>query len=453
MNKSDFIFTAVRDNRAELGKFYYHFDEKTGKILFKSRYKFEKFEQCYLKFEIGKMVYITDKNGVTLLKLGLDKFNSLIKECDTLEKWHNETKLKHQKEKAKLIKKFQGKGYDNVFEVRFKDKTFYIVKKDGLYGVINEKDKVIIDFKYPSFHTAVNFEKSKNFGFIVQDAITKKYGMIDLQEKPIIPFMYDDIHIWNIDEEEETMVVVKNGKCGVIDVHNNILVDFKFDYIYSYLKFMGDYTFCCNKKGLWGIMDRKGNVMNVDLTNVKEVNATTLRRKNAISERQKAGYFISTALLQLWKKLSTKKYIAAVVIKDFKNTKDKKIVFKYGVNIILGDNGSGKTHIINEILNGLNGNGQSIVYEINKKTTAHNFDIINPKSAEEVEQLMNKNEPFKDNSVVIIDNLQAKFDTVKYDKFLDFLKANRYNCQFIITSTRSFSKLEIGKLNATIYVV
>ena len=451
MANNDFIFTDIINGHiAKSGKFYYYFDEKTGKILFKSKYKFEEIDGCYPKFTIGKNVYITDNEGVTLLKFDLHKFNSVIDECDTYKKEKEKINIKLQAKRENLAKKFADKGYDNVSEIQYPNNRYYIVKKGKFYGVLNENEEIVMDFKYP--YISPTYFKQPHF--IVQDPLSKKYGLTDINENPVIPFIYDNFHTWNIDEDEKTFVVVKDGKCGVIDINNKILVDFKFDYIYSYIKFLGNYTFACNENNLWGIMNRKGKIMKSDLSKVKEVNATTLNRKNAYRERVKAGYHISECLKRLHETQQKRiSFIGGICMKHFNVTEDKNFYFDYGINIILGDNGSGKTSIVTTILNSLEGKSKDILYVCRDKTSKQNLDIINPNTIEELRQLMDKKEPFKENSVVIIDNIQSHFDEIEYDKFIDFLENNKGKCQFIITSTRSFCKSDIKKLNATIYVI
>ena len=50
--------------------------------------------------------------------------------------------------------------------------------------------------------------KTKKIYLAAVDTKTNLHGVIDINDKIIIPFMYDEIYIWNIDSENETLMMV-----------------------------------------------------------------------------------------------------------------------------------------------------------------------------------------------------------------------------------------------------
>lgn len=73
-------------------------------------------------------------------------------------------------------------------------KTFYVFYKDKKFGIIDNKNNVIIQPKYDDIEYRRVIENSKNENFLV----VKKdlfCGMIDFNEKEIIPFKYQNIEV------------------------------------------------------------------------------------------------------------------------------------------------------------------------------------------------------------------------------------------------------------------
>ncbi|MFK8102329.1 MAG: WG repeat-containing protein, partial [Saprospiraceae bacterium] len=74
--------------------------------------------------------------------------------------------------------------------------NFYMIaKKGGKYGLINEKNKVLLPFEYESIQYLF-FGKKKRYR---QEYITVKkggkYGLIDRDLKEIFPIQYDKIQV------------------------------------------------------------------------------------------------------------------------------------------------------------------------------------------------------------------------------------------------------------------
>ena len=134
---------------------------------------------------------------------------------------------------------------------------FFIAQKNGLFGLLNLENRVIIDFKYESlfydYRTGLNAVKNG------------KLGIIDFEEKIIIPFEYEKNmnkyppNDWWSGEFVQlptgNLVIQKNGKTGVIDLNNNILIPFEYEMILGF-NIQRKY-FQVKENGKWGILNSK----------------------------------------------------------------------------------------------------------------------------------------------------------------------------------------------------
>ncbi len=305
MEKEAFIFPnesqnwLLSYNVVKLGDFYYSIDLETGKILFKTKYEPEIFDYFYFEFSIGDKVYITEKDGTTLLKADLDKYNSVIdKPYSDLLKAKEEIEEKHEK----LLTKFKDKEFDDIYECFRSKRKYYKAQKNKLWGVVDKNGETVIDFKYLEM-CSTNFRKSYKLCFVVQDCETKKYGIIDINENIVIPFCYDYINSAFVYPNEERLIATKTGKDGVIDINNNVIIDFKFKFIYGYDKSLGDYTFAENEEGNWGVIDRLGNPLHFNLKKVKEINLDTLNKEESIFKKIEEQEWIPEKLMELYNKI------------------------------------------------------------------------------------------------------------------------------------------------------
>ncbi|MBO6088385.1 WG repeat-containing protein [bacterium] len=270
---NNFIFEYFDGDKAKSGKYWYYIHWRLG-VLFKSKYDFKIIPYLYFSFTIGEKVYITDEFGEPLFCTDIKIFNDCIEKENMRRKQEDEIKAKSQTHKI-----FKNKNYDYIRKVYCKDE-YYIVTKDNLYALVDSEGNTIIDFKYKHIsQLSYSHNKNNQLYFLATDSKTDKQGIIDINENIIIPFQYDLICNWNIDERTKTVVAIKGGKCGVINYLNNeTIIAFKYENIYAY----GDdveYSPVENENGLWGIMDKYGNMQDIDLTAVKEVNGRNLKRK------------------------------------------------------------------------------------------------------------------------------------------------------------------------------
>ena len=117
-------------------------------------------------------------------------------------------------------------------------------------AIIDDKYEPVTDFIYKSLlynpmnaETKDEFENWKRrFGYdclAFQKSENNKMGVIDKDLKEIIPFIYDDIEIYQ--EPPSSLLTLfiaqKNSKYGLLDKNNKVLLDFIYDDISVYPKF------------------------------------------------------------------------------------------------------------------------------------------------------------------------------------------------------------------------
>lgn len=195
---NNFIFEDIDESTngstLKLGDFSYWFDMNSGEILFKTKYKCQQFTHYCKEFAIfvENYVYITNRYGNKLFKIKLEKYNSFMENKEKEFKiLFNKNKPKNENNKYKIGK------YDYVKKFINDTKEYFIVRTNELYALIDDKNNALIDFKYSFLHENY-FEKMNKLLFVAQNPQTKLFGIIDINENVIIPFIYDDIYIFGI---------------------------------------------------------------------------------------------------------------------------------------------------------------------------------------------------------------------------------------------------------------
>jgi len=90
-------------------------------------------------------------------------------------------------------------------------------------GIIDYNGKQV----YPQ--SLANYKSLPNKFILVQDAITKKEGVLDSKLLPIIPFKYDLVYNFT----DSAIAAQQNGKFGIINLKNEIIMPFEYDTLYD----------------------------------------------------------------------------------------------------------------------------------------------------------------------------------------------------------------------------
>lgn len=172
--------------------------------------------------------------------------NILVFSGDTINLYDKSGKYKKLKNKYEKVKLGIGK--------------YLYAKKNGLWGIINTAEKVIVDFKYDSF-LDLN-DKDVLVGYVNDESY-----LINLQgEKPLeLKAEYDNYGV----ESCEKIMVLKKGKIGYIDVFGEEIISSKYDGGFS---FKEDKNFIQVKEGdSWKILDLSGKeIKELDINDLGE---------------------------------------------------------------------------------------------------------------------------------------------------------------------------------------
>ena len=120
--------------------------------------------------------------------------------------------------------------YDSICKP-IQSKNYFFALKNKLWGVVNLENKVIIPFEYEKIEQDYVHYIQKTTGFVAQK--NGNLGIIDSLNRIIIPFEYDAISGW-CEERPFNNYAIKNKKFGMIDNNGKIIIPFKYDSIYLY---------------------------------------------------------------------------------------------------------------------------------------------------------------------------------------------------------------------------
>ena len=104
--------------------------------------------------------------------------------------------------------------------------------------------------------TLSNYIIRPNKHIMVKDAVTGKWGVLNISFKPVVPLNYDLIY----DFSDSGIAAKKNGKFGIINLKNEILVPFEYDSVYNGgNKAPGGYHLKKAGNNIW--VDAKGKII------------------------------------------------------------------------------------------------------------------------------------------------------------------------------------------------
>ncbi len=135
--------------------------------------------------------------------------------------------------------------YDNISQ---RKTDFYHVKKDSLYGVMNQRGEMIIPIQY---QTLDHFNFKKYEGILAQKE--NKWGVIDASNNTIIPFEYELLKSRRFTRLE--FLAKKNEKYGMINLSQETLIPFQFDTIHYFFNHLA----IAHKNNKKGVIDTLGN--------------------------------------------------------------------------------------------------------------------------------------------------------------------------------------------------
>ncbi|MEZ5172272.1 MAG: WG repeat-containing protein [Bacteroidia bacterium] len=155
--------------------------------------------------------------------------------------------------------------YDRIIQkLELPDHVYYSVEKSGKYGLINEKNKIIVPIIYSDINIdLINSEKSEDILIIASKA--DKYGVINLRNETRIPFMYKELfRISNL----ELFKAGSKGNYKIINASNKVIVDESFDEVANFELVASDdftgtntYQTLCFKAGSMRLINQNGEFL------------------------------------------------------------------------------------------------------------------------------------------------------------------------------------------------
>ncbi len=103
-------------------------------------------------------------------------------------------------------------------------KGYAHVRKNGKCGLINSKGALKLPFAYGGFEEFSFPDSANSYTIVVRDT-EKRYGVVDTNNKVIIPFKYDDIEEFH----EGFAAVGKKGRYGFVDLQGVERIPLKYD--------------------------------------------------------------------------------------------------------------------------------------------------------------------------------------------------------------------------------
>ena len=178
--------------------------------------------------------------------------------------------------------------YDTMSELE--GTSFLEISKEEKFGIIDEKGKVKIPLRYKEIyplydkfedeellkqnlfvadHKVININNEilidgynsltpifNNHNYFIVSK-NKKFGIIDINKKIILPLEYDEISNWTEYGPRHSKFIVKNGKTGLID-HENFKIT--IPPVYDKFRYINGLIFA-KKQNKEGIIDEEGKVL------------------------------------------------------------------------------------------------------------------------------------------------------------------------------------------------
>lgn len=146
-------------------------------------------------------------------------------------------------------------SYESITPVFYDRNNKFIVQKNGLRGIVDLNEKVIIPIQYDEISNWVEYGPDEHF-------VTKnnKKGLISREGKIVIPAAYDEIRVDN----SKLIRVKNNGLYGTIDWNNTIVHPIKYQQIlwkWPYLTRKPLNIIYLQKDGRYFSTDIKGKIL------------------------------------------------------------------------------------------------------------------------------------------------------------------------------------------------
>jgi hypothetical protein len=137
-------------------------------------------------------------------------------------------------------------------------KSLFVAQQQGKgVGVVDINGKIIIPFKYQNLEYTGDVKGTMSLYSVVLDG---KFGIIDEKDNILIPCNFESIKLNNIKNEEWLFFAKKNGKTGILNSKGGWIVQPQYDDIVSGSYYSED-KFTASKNGKWGVISINNEVL------------------------------------------------------------------------------------------------------------------------------------------------------------------------------------------------
>lgn len=148
-----------------------------------------------------------------------------------------------------LGEKFEPKSDDYFVLTKGMTKDYCVMRKNCKWGILNNKGKVVIDFKYDNEIDMVYYELDQTYYIINLDG---KEGLLDSNSNVVIEPKFDRI----IKSGDKYWLCEIGGKCLLKDCNGKTILKKEYDSIRAYNKY-----FSVMKGNLSGLLDINGKTI------------------------------------------------------------------------------------------------------------------------------------------------------------------------------------------------
>ena len=152
-------------------------------------------------------------------------------------------------------------GYYNLetgYLKEFEEHEILQSYKDGLGKIVDSNDQsaYFVDKSgnrvTDIYRFAMNFDGGR---CIVQSRENGKWGVIDTEGKPLLPFQYDDVHQ---EYHEDALGVCQSGRWGFIDTEGRTITPMDYDKLTYY---QNGWAGAKSQDGKWGMIDKQNQAV------------------------------------------------------------------------------------------------------------------------------------------------------------------------------------------------
>ncbi|MEM9847235.1 MAG: WG repeat-containing protein [Bacteroidota bacterium] len=126
---------------------------------------------------------------------------------------------------------------------------FALAKQNGKWGMVNQKDKIIVPFQFDE----IDFLEHSNNKILKVHRQSYRYGLMDTLGHIAVDALYEDIGIFS----ENRLAVKQEGRWGFTNTNGKLIIPCRFQQVHAFSNGLA----AAKKDGQWGFIDLQGNTV------------------------------------------------------------------------------------------------------------------------------------------------------------------------------------------------